>query len=354
MKCCINCFQDTEIIGFILTNATEKGNCLLCQSTNVLLIDPRELEELFQPVVRLFKSIRELGISASVEKSLYQKIQENWNIFRPSDYGQSNALLREIVSGLLSHTDPLLNEPVEIEALFKSSLVSDVHEKKWDNFAHEIKFKNRFFLNETIDLSLLKDLFSFFAKAYDAGKIFYRARISDRIGFDAANMGKPSSDKATSGRANPSGIPYLYVSTDIETTVYESRSSYLDYLTIAEFRLTDKLHTVSLRGVAETSPFVFSDQLENYIAHQKYLIRLEQELSKPVKRVDKELDYLPSQYLCEYVKSLGYDAIEFGSSLRQGGINLAIFSDRKLESRTIEVYEINDVNLRFQKLQSSQ
>jgi hypothetical protein len=62
------------------------------------------------------------------------------------------------------------------------------------------------------------------------------------------------------------------------------------------------------------------------------------------------LDYLPSQYLCEYVKSLGYDAIEYGSSLKEGGINIAVFNDNKLEVKSTEVYEITSVNLTYQKL----
>lgn len=350
MKCCTNCFNDKEIIGFILSNSTETGNCLLCNMTNVSLVEARELEELFQPVLFLFKTIKELGISVPVEKTIYQKIQDNWNIFRLSDPKRGHDLLCAIVSGLIPHTDSLLNEPVEIEAMFKSGLISDIHEKKWENFAEEIKFKNRYFLTETIDLNLLTVLLQFFTKTYDVGKIFFRARVSDKSGFDTTKMGKPPSDKATSGRANPNGIPYLYVSTNEETTIYESRSSYLDFITIAEFRLIDKLHVVSLRGIGQISPFVFADQIENYITHQKYLDRLEKELSKPVRRFDKELDYLPSQYLCEYVKSLGYDAIEYGSSLKQGGINLAVFDDRKLEARSVNVYEITKVNFHYEKV----
>jgi hypothetical protein len=349
MKCCTNCFHDKEIIGFILQNSTENNAvCPWCGSTDVSLVESMELEELFKPVVFLFKPIKDLSITVPVKKLLYQKIQENWNIFRVPDPRRGHALLCNIMSGLLSSTDPLLNEPVEIEAMFKPGAISDIHEKKWENFAEEIKFKNRFFLNETIDLTLLTDLLGFFSRTYDKGKIFYRGRVSNKNGFEITKMGKPPTDKATSGRANPNGIPYLYVSTNMETTIYESRSSYLDYITIATFLLLDKLKVVRLRGIGKTSPFVFSDQIEYYVTHLKYLDRLEKELSKPVRRFDKELDYLPSQYLCEYVKSLGYDAIEYGSSLKSDGINLAVFDDTKLEARSVEVYEITEVDLHYQ------
>jgi len=350
MNCCTNCFNDKEIIGFIFSNSTEKGNCDFCTGKDVQIIDARELEELFQPIIALFKTITDLGITVPKEKLIHQKIQENFAIFKLHDDFSIKALLTAIVSDSLPADHPLLNLPVEIEIMFDPAFSTDAHEKKWETFANEIKYNNRFFLKEVIDLDLLAKLLKNFSKSYDKGKIFYRARISTKTGFIADEMGKPPADKATSGRANPNGIPYLYLSTKVETAIYESRSSYLDYITIAEFRLTDELQVISLREIAAISPFVWGDQLANYIVHQKYLARLQEELSKPVRRFDKELDYLPSQYLCEYVKSLGYDAIEYGSSLKKGGINIAVFNDLKLQAKGVEVYEVADVNLNFKKV----
>jgi hypothetical protein len=349
MDCCINCFNDKEIIGFIYSNSTRIGNCAFCGNDGVDLIDAIELEELFQPLISLFKTVVELNINVPVGREMHQKIQDVWNVFKlPED--RSKVLLSSILADIIPGDSVLLNSSVEIEVFFSPALAGDLHEKKWENFADEIRSKNRFFLNETIDLDLLSNLLKNFSKSYDKGKRFYRARVSEKNGFTLIEMGKPPSDKSTAGRANPVGIPYLYVSTDIETTVYESRSTYLDYITIAELKGIDSLEVVSLREIAAFSPFVFGDQLSVYLSHQKYLTRLEQELSKPIRRYDKELDYLPSQYLCEYVKSLGFDAIEYGSSLKPGGINLAVFNDDKLEIRSVEIYEISDISLSITKL----
>lgn len=348
MNCCTNCFNDKEIIGFIYSNSTEIGICDYCGVSAAQIVDTRELEELFQPLVNLFKPISELGITVSEPKQIHQKIQEVWGIFNLTE-DKAKSLLASILSNILPNDALILNSPVEIEILFNSTLPGDVHEQKWENFAKEIKYNNRFFLNEIVDLDLLSKLLRNFSKTYDKGKIFYRARVSDKNGFAIDEMGKPPLEKATSGRANPSGIPYLYLSTKAETAIYESRSSYLDYITIAEFKLVEPLFVVSLREIAAISPFVFGDQLSDYISHQKYLTRLEQELSKPVRRFDKELDYLPSQYLCEYAKSLGYDAIEYGSSIKTGGINIAVFNDTKLEPKSAEVFEVSDVNLTYHK-----
>jgi hypothetical protein len=352
MNCCANCFQDKELIGFVLSNSTEVSNCDFCNTQNTKVIDPRELEELFQPLISIFGTTQELNIPETEGRLLHDILQENWHIFNIEPSEVRKHLIATILSGVYRADSLFLNSNVSIRILFNNAVNPDAHELRWSNLAEEIKYKNRFFLTETIDLNLLSQLLSYLSKKYDVGKIFYRARVSSPEGFENTQMGKPPADKATSGRANPFGISYLYVSTKLETTLYESRSSYLDFITIGEFRLVEPLQVISLRNIhKDISPFVLGDRLENFIIHQKYLLRLEQELSRPIRRFDKELDYLPSQYLCEYVKSLGFDAIEYGSSLDTNGINLAIFNDNKLTCRGTKVYEITNVNLEFTEKQ---
>jgi hypothetical protein len=349
MKCCAHCFNDKEVIGFIFSNSTEKGNCDFCESTNVDVINCQELDELFQPVISVFSPVDDLHAAGLGNRLLHEKMQDLWNIFQiPSE--KAKHLLTAIFSTSIDPGNPILNLPVTIKTSVDPSQAVELHQQKWENFATEIKYSNRFFLKETIDLDLLSELLRNFTKRYDKGKLFYRARISEKDGFTVSDMGKPPKERATGGRANPIGIPYLYVTTKVETAIYESRPSFLDYVSVAELKLIEPLSVVTLREITSASPFVFGDRLEYYLLHQKYLSRLEEELSRPVRKVDKELDYLPSQYLCEFVKSLGYNAIEYGSSLHQGGINLAVFNEDKFNIKGVEVFEIAQVTLAFKKL----
>ena len=34
------------------------------------------------------------------------------------------------------------------------------------------------------------------------------------------------------------------------------------------------------------------------------------EVAKPMRRFDRALDYVPTQYICDYIKHLGYDGIK--------------------------------------------
>lgn len=187
-------------------------------------------------------------------------------------------------------------------------------------------------------------------KYYKRGKIFYRARISSKKGFKPEDMGKPPFDKSTPGRANSKGISYLYLSSDIKTTLYETRTSLYDYVCVGEFRLLKDIKILNLRDTNKASPFSYEESLGEYIRYKKYVLRLESELSKPIRRQDSELDYLPTQYLCEFIKSLGFDGVEYRSSLNPTGFNLAVFQDQCLECTKADVYEIDSIAYESKKL----
>ncbi len=55
----------------------------------------------------------------------------------------------------------------------------------------------------------------------------------------------------------------------------------------------------------DVSPFVFSeDEYELLIYSLSLLEQFSNDLSKPVKPHKSELEYLPTQFICEYIKSL--------------------------------------------------
>ena len=79
--------------------------------------------------------------------------------------------------------------------------------------------------------------------------------------------------------------------------------------------------------------------------YKNFLFELEKEQSKPLRRFDSELDYIPSQHICEFIKSNGYGGVEYGSSLNKNGVNLAIFDDSKLQCIDTKVVEIKSIEL---------
>ena len=172
---------------------------------------------------------------------------------------------------------------------------------------------------------------------------FYRARInSTRKPFNITKMGKPSKILVFNGRANPVGIPYLYVASSIETAIAEVRAHKGETLTVAEFGIKRRLELADLRNPQSTiSPFE-ENELEIIYKNMPFLTLLGNELSKPIIPRETNLEYLPSQYLSELLKHIGFHGIIYKSSIADGN-NYVIFDDKRLKAVKIYQYKITDV-----------
>lgn len=108
----------------------------------------------------------------------------------------------------------------------------------------------------------------------------------------------PPVKNATSGRANPVGIPYLYLTDNEETVLYEIRASYLDEVSIGIFSkeneilidviISDFTKIASLYVLNEVNKRIKSTLLKQYISR---------DLSKPMRLYDSELNYIPTQFI---------------------------------------------------------
>ena len=159
----------------------------------------------------------------------------------------------------------------------------------------------------------------------------FRARVFDSgLAPTADEMGAPPASKAVAGRANPVGIPYLYLSFALETAIYETRVANHTQVAIGTFHATRNLSVLNL---ADIEPPDFFDVAEvdsvaeqvRRVSFHRYLSALGNELKKPVRASDQPTDYIPTQYLCELAKSLGLDGVLYSSSLDAEGRNVVLF-----------------------------
>ena len=138
-------------------------------------------------------------------------------------------------------------------------------------------------------------------------------------------MGAPPPLEASFGRGNPEGIPYLYLSSDEETAFYEVKPYLKEYVTIGKFELLKNSKIIDLRTPNIGSPFKHGAKLERLLMDIILLRILGRELSKPLRHEKAQLAYLPTQYLCEFIKSNGYDGIIYQSSLLATGHNILLY-----------------------------
>lgn len=329
MNCCPNCFKDPEIKGIIISISSESGLCDYCGIKEQPIISIEELQEIFTPLLELYEQ------NEDSQNDLFTLINLDWDVFL--NEAQCKILLKDICGKRYSF---LLSSNVGLKYTVNDSV------QDWTSFANEIKSQNRFFIQKNaIVRDVVKQLLNRHAKTIKSGTIFFRGRIAaSEDGFPSEELCQPPYHKATPGRANPEGISYLYLAKEKNTTLYEIGASLNDYVCIGEFELLSDIKVVVLKDVHNISPFLEDINLEDYIKNKDILTQFGIALSTPLRSFDSLREYLPTQYLCEYVKFLGIDGVEYASAMNKGGTNYAIFNGNKLKcinQSTIMVKEIN-------------
>ena len=284
MKCCPNCFVDSEIKGIISSISGETGLCDYCGATEQSIISVDELQDTFVPLLELYES------NEDASNDLFVQINSDWSVF--SDETYCRQVLRDICGDKYGF---LLSGNVKLKYTVNDSMAD------WANFAGEIKKENRFFIQRNVIVQdVVKQLLNRHTKTIKAGTIFFRGRISDNeYGFPPDGLRQPPHDKATPGRANPDGISYLYLAKEKDTTLYEIGASLNDYVCIGEFELLTDIKIVVLKDVHTISPFLEDVNLEEYVKNKDILTQFGIALSTPLRSFDSVREYLPTQYLCE-------------------------------------------------------
>lgn len=161
---------------------------------------------------------------------------------------------------------------------------------------------------------------------------------------------KPLSNSASEGRANPKGIPYLYVATDKETAMSEVRPGLGSILSVGRFEPTRELKIIDF-SVHQGKMKFFLKEPEEIEKTEAVWTDMDNAFSIPTSNTDFNSDYVPTQIIAELIKSLGYDGIAYKSSLANGH-NIALFD---LEMATISecnIYKVKKVNFDFESVEN--
>ena len=94
------------------------------------------------------------------------------------------------------------------------------------------------------------------------------------------------------------------------------------------------------------SPFILesSDHIIQLREDLPFLGELGLELTRPVLPSSAATDYVPSQYLCEFIKKSGFDGVLYNSSVGTG-INLALFDADKSNCTKVSTYQVQKVEV---------
>lgn len=317
--CCMSCFNDKIIKDFIVLRAagSSVSRCSFCGTEDAIKIDSKLLYVFIEKILVVLTE-HPAGLP------LKDILKNEFCLFN-GNITQLEMLLADILEG---RYDSSLRYTVNSSGRPTSD---------WFSFKDEIVSKNRYFPQTPI----YKDIFSkkdgdptFFTLIetlevkYSQGDSLYRARVSEKI-LTVNEMGMPPADRVTFGRANPAGIPYLYLAKNELTCIAEVRPSNGAKVCLATFKPKKDLKLLDLTNPRKKASFLVleEDELLKALDYVALLEAFSHDLSLPVLPEKGYLNYIPTQFICEFFKTVcEFEGIIFKSSFGFGD-NVVLFDE---------------------------
>lgn len=280
-----------------------------------------------------------------------------FSLFVKKDDGQELLFLVEkdwkILDSNLKNKRLFLNDVLKElhQELTASSVVAyreEIHSivTLWEEIKDSLRTKRRYFCEYNLEdegwVALLDNKMTL-----RGDTLLYRARInpSDKLleALKPEEMWAPKGELATGGRANPHGIPYLYLCREAITTAYETRAIHLDLVSVGSFSIVHPLEIVDF--CREFDPFIY-DSFDDMVklAKQMLLFRvIAEDMSKPMRRHSSDIEYIPTQYICEFIRHyIKADGVQFRSSIYGKGRNIVLFNYQdKVICKEVKLYKVH-------------
>ena len=360
MQSGLECFLDEQLSSMIASE-NRHGDCEIQHKTDCIIYDTEEdhyLEEYLEEIMDAFTVAKHLKVAESDVRADYLKnFLSKWKVFSVTG-DDIQQIITAICSERYQDEPELFDKKVTIREFFSADTMEQqciLKTYNWDDFCYNIKHVNRFH-SQQVNFDQLENLLKNMVIDIPKGTLkLFRSRICDEdsytSGYSTRKMGVPPVALTTAGRTNSEGIQCLYLAGDEETTFHEVRARDYDHVSVGEFIQTKDLRIVDLSLFDKIGPFSIPDFDMTWFAINIEIIRkIGDEVAKPMRRFDRALDYVPTQYICDYIKHLGYDGIKFKSTLVDGGTNYAIFNEKKFECTNVKVVQIGNIDYNWSPL----
>ena len=160
----------------------------------------------------------------------------------------------------------------------------------------------------------------------------------------------PRPDAASDGRANPEGIPRLYMAFDRHTAIAEVRPWIGSLVSVAIMKTVRDLRIVDCRGADDREMIFLEEQppaAEREAAVWSHVARAFRE---PVLRGDDRAGYAPTQIIAELFENEGFDGIVYGSGFGDDATNVVLFDTAAAEIVACEIHEVKGVSLKHDEV----
>jgi hypothetical protein len=160
---------------------------------------------------------------------------------------------------------------------------------------------------------------------------------------------KPLSNQASEGRANPKGIPYLYLATQSYTAISEVRPWIGSLISVGLFRTIKDLVLIDC-SIALKKTKIYLTEPEQQKIKEAVWTDIDIAFSTPVTNNDNQAEYTPTQIIAELFKANGFDGIMYRSTFSNPnsgneGKNIALFDINNADLVNCQLFEITKISL---------
>jgi len=156
---------------------------------------------------------------------------------------------------------------------------------------------------------------------------------------------KPIPNWQSEGRANPRGIPYLYMANTRDTALSEVRPWIGASISVSQLRIVRDLKVIDCSKHFKPSETVLL--LDRLPAIDGIWFAIDNAFATPVSKDDETKGYIPTQIIAELFKSAGYDGVMYKSLLSEDGLNLALFNLNDAEVTKGTVVQAGSISFKF-------
>lgn len=364
MNICEHCIND-ETLKHVIISAGEPGTCDICKKDSQYVYDTEKRSDLtpfFEQLIRIYQPFESSYKNVPKSERMYLQafVKKAWNIFNDDvNEDQIGYALIDLCPDMyeidknLFEGHVFLRNAYNIKYLQEHSLLKN---NTWEDFERNIKESNRFHSND-LNLEILRNFCSYLKVIYPKGTRFYRSRIGKVEGYKPEEMGAPPVEYTQDSRVSAKGIRCLYLADSSETTLYETRAAKYDYVSIGIFELQKDIAIVDLTQIRNISPFILPDDgIEELAVNSGALQMIDATLGKAVSRSGSQLDYVPTQYIADYIKSISehgqqvYQGIQYRSVMHPSGKNLAIFGPDLFKCINVSVSRIDEISYKTENI----
>ena len=163
---------------------------------------------------------------------------------------------------------------------------------------------------------------------------------------------KPKQGRAREGRANPKGIPVLYLATRPETAMSEVRPWVGSWISCAHLETTRSLKIIDLTLGKDQKFAIYFEEPDPPKREESVWSQIGHAFSTPVSSIYETADYEPTQVIAELLKTEGYDGISYTSAFGDDGQNVALFNLDDAEIMSCALHDVRSVEFNFRQFEN--